>query len=90
MRFRYYFGWLIGDITNNSAGFGYSGYDEARKKHEWKLVENINIWEIESANGECLLLLLLLILLWVVLTVVVISVIDTLVLDVIYGISLSA
>jgi len=56
VRFRYYFGWILGDITNNSAGFGHAGYDQETKKPKWNLVENMNIWEIESGNSPKLLI----------------------------------
>lgn len=56
VRFRYYFGWILGDITNNAAGFGHAGFDEETKKSKWNLAENMNIWEIESGNSPKLLI----------------------------------
>ena len=43
---------MMGDITNNSAGLGYSGIDAKTKKNKWTLVENVNIWEIESTTSK--------------------------------------
>ncbi|CAD5114738.1 DgyrCDS3779 [Dimorphilus gyrociliatus] len=49
-RSKYYFGWKLGEATNNAAGLGFNGYDE-KNNAKWNLIENVNIPAIEFATS---------------------------------------
>ncbi|XP_033727624.1 uncharacterized protein LOC117316955 [Pecten maximus] len=46
VRAKYYFAWKLGELTNQSAGLGFQGYDE-NGKEKWDLLNNVNIWRLE-------------------------------------------
>ncbi len=50
IRGRYYFIWFFAESINNCAGLGFAGYNE-KGRENWKLVENINLWDIEFGTS---------------------------------------
>ncbi|KAK2184634.1 hypothetical protein NP493_259g00013 [Ridgeia piscesae] len=49
-KWRYYFGWKLGEAVNNASGFGFNGYNE-NGVAKWDLITNVNIYEIETATS---------------------------------------
>ncbi|XP_072267727.1 lysophospholipid acyltransferase 1 [Pyxicephalus adspersus] len=47
---KYYFAWTLADAVNNAAGYGFSGVDE-KGNFRWDLINNLNIWNIETATS---------------------------------------
>lgn len=50
VRAKYYFAWKLGELTNQSAGLGFTGYDE-NGKEKWDLLNNVHIWNLETATS---------------------------------------
>ncbi|XP_060068155.1 lysophospholipid acyltransferase 2-like [Ylistrum balloti] len=50
VRAKYYFAWKLGELTNQSAGLGFNGYDE-NGKEKWDLLNNLHIWKLETATS---------------------------------------
>ncbi|XP_021371499.1 lysophospholipid acyltransferase 1-like isoform X2 [Mizuhopecten yessoensis] len=50
VRAKYYFAWKLGELTNQSAGLGFQGYDEDGKE-KWDLLNNVHIWRLETATS---------------------------------------
>ncbi|KAL8610654.1 hypothetical protein ACOMHN_047223 [Nucella lapillus] len=49
-RQKYYFAWMLGEVVNIAAGFGFNGYDSSGRPR-WDLNENVSVYDVEFAGS---------------------------------------
>lgn len=49
-RFRYYFGFLLGEGAAVASGLGFNGVDAATGREKWDRVASVRIWQIETSQ----------------------------------------